>query len=72
MVGQFVHMKATEDADGIRTTFHVPEPHADGTLQLCVNGRSFLDGWTITDGLTVELEEAPYEGDVISFWYRQV
>jgi len=72
MLSQLVHKDAREEADGVRTTFTVPEPFVDDTLRLCINGRSILDDWAITGWLTVELEEAPYEGDVVSFWYQQV
>jgi len=50
----------------------VPEPFVGDTLRLCVNGRAYVDDWTISGWLTVELEEAPGEGDVVSFWYQQV
>jgi hypothetical protein len=72
MVGQLVHKQAREDPDGIRTAFTVPEPYADGTLRVCLNGRSILDDWSITGYLEVTLEEAPLEEDVVSFWYQQV
>ena len=72
MVNQLVHKKAREEADGIRTTFTVPGPFVSGTLRLCINGRSIIDDWRISGWLTVELEEAPLEGDMVSFWYQQV
>lgn len=70
-MNQLVNKPARETADGTRTIFHVPEPFVGGTLQLCINGRTILDGWQVTDWLTVELEEAPGEGDMVSFFYQQ-
>ena len=72
MMNQLVHKQAREDPDGVRTTFTVPEPYATGSLRLCLNGRSYLDDWAITGYLEVTIEEAPEEGDVVSFWYQQV
>ena len=67
-----VQNPARETADGTRRIFHVLEPYAENTLVLCLNGRAYTQGWRVIGWLTVELDEAPGEGDMVSFFYQQV
>lgn len=65
----FVHEVAVENVDGMRTTYNTPTPYRPGTLTAAIDGRTV--SVEALGGTTVQFDEAPQLGTVVSFFYMQ-
>lgn len=63
--------------NGVNKTFTTPTRYVAGTLRLVMNGQVYepdddRKGWTEIDDTTIELEQAPLDGDILQAYYQDL